>query len=351
MDTPRQQRPVVHLIGSVPLEDPETVMRTLSAALGAHLRRLPDGETGRRARWIAFVQQHLQQHPDMEVDADIPVYQFKQWDGKLIREWQQLKFKAGVDPSAVVFHTGYADDAIHGFAIFDRLQNAGVIPAALQYQVCIATPLAIAYMFIAPRTRADFTRVYTQHLRQEVNRIAQMLPHDRVALQWDVCQEVLMWEGYFAQPPHYKEEIFSVLGQVGDAVPDTIELGYHLCYGSPRDEHCIQPRDMANMVEITHGMIATMQRPVQYVHMPVPRDRNDDAYFQPLRHLTLPAGTDLYLGLVHDGDEAGNATKLAKARQYTAVAGVGSECGWGRSAPERLPAILAAHRTLMETMV
>jgi hypothetical protein len=48
MDTPRQQRPVVHLIGSVPLEDPETVMRTLSAALGAHLRRLPSfPRTGR----------------------------------------------------------------------------------------------------------------------------------------------------------------------------------------------------------------------------------------------------------------------------------------------------------------
>jgi hypothetical protein len=198
MDTPRQQRPVVHLIGSVPLEDPETVMRTLSTALGAHLRRMPDGETGRRARWIAFVQRHLQQHADMEVDPDIPVYQFKQWDGKLIREWQQLKFKAGVDPSTVVFDTGYADDAIHGFAIFDRLQSAGVIPAAVKYQVCIATPLAIAYMFIAPRTRADSTRVYTQHLRQEVNRIAQMLPHNRLALQWDVCQEVLMWEGYFA---------------------------------------------------------------------------------------------------------------------------------------------------------
>ena len=82
----------------------------------------------------------------------------------------------------------------------------------------------------------------------------------------------------------------------------------------------------------------------------MPRDRNDDAYFQPLRHLTLPTGTDFYLGLVHDGDEAGNAAKLTTARQYTAVAGVGSECGWGRSDPTRLPAILAAHRTLVEMM-
>ena len=36
----------VHLIGSVPLADAETVFRTVAAALGPHLRYLPDGETG-----------------------------------------------------------------------------------------------------------------------------------------------------------------------------------------------------------------------------------------------------------------------------------------------------------------
>jgi hypothetical protein len=43
-------RPIVHLIGSVPLPDAETVFRTLSQALGLYLKRLPNGETGRRAR-------------------------------------------------------------------------------------------------------------------------------------------------------------------------------------------------------------------------------------------------------------------------------------------------------------
>ncbi|MGH8733136.1 MAG: hypothetical protein ACREVB_05590 [Burkholderiales bacterium] len=36
----------VHLIGSVPLADTEQVFRTVAGALGPHLRRLPDGETG-----------------------------------------------------------------------------------------------------------------------------------------------------------------------------------------------------------------------------------------------------------------------------------------------------------------
>src|SRR5262249_2745014 len=61
-------QPIVHLVGSVPLPDPETVFHTLSGALGTYLKRMPDGETGRRARWIRFVHQHLEAHPDMEVD-------------------------------------------------------------------------------------------------------------------------------------------------------------------------------------------------------------------------------------------------------------------------------------------
>jgi len=36
-----------HLVGSVPLPDAEAVFRAVSA-LGADLRRLPDGETGVR---------------------------------------------------------------------------------------------------------------------------------------------------------------------------------------------------------------------------------------------------------------------------------------------------------------
>jgi hypothetical protein len=33
----------------------------------------------------------------------------------------------------------------------------------------------------------------------EVERIAAAIPSDRLALQWDVCQEVLAWEGLLRQ--------------------------------------------------------------------------------------------------------------------------------------------------------
>lgn len=72
-------------------------------------------------------------------------------------------------------------------------------------------------------------------------------------------------------------------------------------------------------------------RDVTYVHVPVPIDRDDEAYFAPLRDLRRPDGTELYLGLVHvaDGVE-GTRRRMAAARQIVPEFGIASECGISR---------------------
>lgn len=339
---------IVHMVGSIPVSDAESAFRTVAGALGDHLERIPDGETGRRVRWISFIAEQLREHPDFEIDSAVPPFEFRQWDGKLVFEIKRLKFKDGIDPSAVQFNTGYADDAIRNYAVFDKLQGDGVVPKHVKYQICSATPHAIALMFVSPRIREQFLAVYGEHLLGEVQRIMEALPHERISYQWDVCQEVLLWEGYLEQYPNFKEDILAMLGRIGDAVPETVEVGYHLCYGSPQDEHLVQPKDMAILVEIAQGILGTVKRPVQYIHMPVPKDRNDEAYFRPLKLLRLPEGTDLYLGLVHAGDAKGNARKLELARTHVPVAGISAECGLGRGKPELLSGVLDEHRRLAE---
>ena len=95
----------LHLIGSIPLDDSEQVFRRLAGELGPFLRCMPDGETGERSRWVYFQRQMLLEHPAMEVDPTVPPYQFVQWDGKVVREIEQLRFKPGVDPATVRFET------------------------------------------------------------------------------------------------------------------------------------------------------------------------------------------------------------------------------------------------------
>jgi hypothetical protein len=345
----RSKHPVVHFVGSVPLPDSETVFRTLSTAVGPHVVRLPDGETGIRKTWIRFLQGVLAENPAIEIAKDVPPFKFVQWDGKLIREIPRLRLKPGAKPDPASFRTGYADMAIASWSVFDRLQQAGVIPAGVRLQISIPTPIAPTYNNMVPADRPGLLPALTRHFLGEIAAIAEALPHDRIAIQWDVCQEVLAWEGYYEKGPvDFRRETIDVLKTIGDAVPPAIELGYHLCYGSPADEHLVQPKDAGIMVEMANAIAAEVKRPIQYFHLPVPKPRSDDAYFVPLENLRLGRDTELYLGLIHHDDAAGDAARLAAARRHARVDGVATECGMARGDPARLPALLTAHRRTAE---
>jgi len=345
----RSKHPIVHFVGSIPLPDSETVFLTLSQAVGKHLIRLPDGETGIRKTWIRFLQDVLAGNSAIEFAKDVPPFKFVQWDGKLVREIPRLRVKPGATIDPASFKTGYADMAIESWKIFERLQKAGDIPAGVKFQISIPTPIAPTYNNMVPADRPKVLAALVPHFIGEVAQIAKALPNDRIAVQWDVCQEVLAWEGYYEPGPvDIRRETVDVLTRIGDGVPASIEFGYHLCYGSPADEHMVLPKDMGIMVEMTNAVVSGVKRPIQFFHMPVVKARTDDAYFAPLKNLKLRPETELYLGLIHHNDAAGDAARLMAARRHHRVDGVGTECGMARGDPARLPALLAAHARAAE---
>ncbi len=338
----------VHLIGSVPLPDAETVFRTVAHELGPYLARIPDGETGNRHRWIWWQREMLLRHPAMELDPDTKPFELRQWDGALIRTTEWLRFKPDVDPATVTFDTGYAAAALESYATFRRLRDGGDIPAGLRFQVCLPTPMASGYMYVCPTALAAYLPAYERALLAALHEIAAEIPHRDLSIQWDVCQEVLLFEDYFPhRPPAYKQDVFAMLARLGDAVPEDVECGYHLCYGSPRDEHLVMPRDTAILVELSQGILARLQRRMDFLHLPVPQDRSDAAYFAPLAGLALPVGATLYLGLIHHDDAAGDSARIEAARTVVPRFGIATECGWGRTDPARVPGLLAAHRRAM----
>jgi len=234
--------------------------------------------------------------------------------------------------------------ALASWSLFDRLGKEGVIAEGAMFQVSLPTPIAPTYNNMLPSDRPALLPALTEHLMGEVDKIAVAIPNDRVALRWDVCQEVLAWEGdYEKGPVDFHSETLEVLTKIGNAVPAEIELGYHVCYCSPADEHRVQPKDMAIMAEMASAIRVGVGRSIQYFHMPVPRDRTDDAYFAPLENLRLHPQTELYLSLVLHDDAQGDAARLRAAGRYARVDGVATECGMARGDPSRLPALLAAH--------
>jgi hypothetical protein len=126
-----------------------------------------------------------------------------------------------------------------------------------------------------------------------------------------------------------------------------VELGLHLCYGDPGHKHVVEPKDTGLMVEFANQLAAEIKRPIAWLHLPVPRDRDDVTYFAPLRGLKLHQETELYLGLVHLTDGvAGARRRLDAAKQVVSDFGIATECGFGRRPPETVPALLELHRAV-----
>ena len=339
----------LHLIGSIPLDSSEEVFRTLGRELGPFLRCMPDGETGERSRWVYFQGQMLRAHPDMEIDPTVPPFPFVQWDGKVVREIPQVRFKPSVDPDKVVFETGYGKAAAASYVVFKRMRDSGAIPGHMRFQVSLPTPHSSGYLYVSSPARQAYFQVYERALLGALANIVQAIPASDLAIQWDVCQEVLAFENYFKdRPADYKKQTFDMLARLGDPVPAGVEMGYHLCYGSPADEHLVQPKDAAILVEMMEGIGAATKRRIDFFHIPVPKERSDAAYYAPLSKWKRPAGTKLYLGLLHFNDAAGDRARIAAARRAVPEFGFSAECGWGRTQPGRLPGLLAGHRTAAE---
>ena len=166
-----------------------------------------------------------------------------------------------------------------------------------------------------------------------------------LAIQWDVCQDVGIWEGfyeaYFDDP---QQGVVDRLTACAHKIPDDVEVGFHLCYGDFKHKHFMNPKDLGVVTEMSNRLADAARRPINWIHMPVPIDRDDDAYYAPLEGLAIAPETELYLGLVHfDDDVDGAARRIAAARRVSRDFGVATECGFGRRPPETVLQLLDLH--------
>lgn len=326
-----------HLVGSVPLGSNEEVFRTVVARLGDRLSRIPDGETGERSDWIVWQFPVLASAPQLEVVPPDPEH---------YRPLPRVQLRPGTAAGDVEFRElGYAAAARSSHEVFRRLRSEGVIPDGTRFQVCLPTPLAPIGAFVMAQDQAALEPRYQAAMERELEAILGGVPHEDLALQWDTAVEFGIYEGVFpAWFDDVRSGIIERLLRLAALVPGDVELGFHLCYGDANHRHFVEPRDAAKLVDIANAVCTGTPRPLQWIHMPVPRSRDDDAYFEPMRDLRLQPPTRLFLGLVHhtDGVE-GTRRRIDAARRAVGGFGVATECGMGRRPPETIPALLDEH--------
>jgi hypothetical protein len=321
------------LVGSVPLASAMEVFSTVAQTLGDLAPRIPDGETGERLGWIAWTRDHLRKLQALE-----PI-------GRRGEPGPRFRLKSQAS-DIDLGPLQYAPAAILSYAQFRALKAQGKIPGRTRFQVSLPTPFGIVFGLFPDADIVTIWRLYEKRMLAEIAAIAASVPADELALQWDIAVETIS----VLENPHNvsgitAEAVANSIAQLSEQIPDTIELGLHICYGDRDHHHFIEPKDLGTAVAFANRLFGLIQRPIGWVHMPVPKDRDDEAYFAPLQNLRLPAGTQLYLGLVHLGDGvAGAMRRMMAAGRFVKGYGIATECGLGRRPAETIPAVLALHR-------
>lgn len=332
-----------HLVGSFPAASAEDVFRLAATTLGDELRRCPDGETGERANWITFQLDELSKIDGIEIS--------EQEVGTEYIQFPQLRF-AKRSSELDLEDLGYHRHAMASYDTYRRLKSEGVVHPGVRFQVCFPTPLAVVGGYVSPSDQEAFYPYYEAAVLAEVARICADIPHSDLALQWDVAMEFAMLEEslpYWRDDVDLLEVFVDQLARIGDAIPASVELGYHFCYGNYGGHHFKEPQDLALIVRLANRLEARLHRQVDFAHLPVPIDRSDAAYFTALGDLGFD-GAELYIGAVHldDGVE-GTQRRLDAARAAVGPdrwLGVGTECGFSAVPSDRVPGLLRIHQAV-----
>jgi hypothetical protein len=339
----------VHFNGSVNLPDGETVMREISTRIPSGVRRMTDGETGDRGYWISFQIEKFLAMPELETVASGRAYETES-DAP---EMPQLRLAEGASADTIDWpNLGYADAYAESFEIFDRLQQEGTIPAGVRMQVQYPTPLASMAGTVVPEDMQAVAASYERALFADLDDLVGRLPHERIAVQWDVAVEFGVLEGAFGLTLPL-EHVAPGLIRALDQVPADVPAGMHLCYGDYGHQHFTQPESLQMQVDVVNAVVSGASRPLNWASFTVPQARDDADYFAPLGDLTAGPQTELYFALVpyHPDDQPEGTTATQIGHVDAALSGrewgICTECGMGRADAEDVPRLLDLHHEIL----
>lgn len=259
----------VHLVGSVPMASTDEVFVKVSEALGPYLKRLPDGETGQRLNWVGHLEKVFAANPALERTDEVfrihPTatgwYRYRLKKGKRIETCAPATCSMPIMPWPLMRRSGGCRS--RGRSRTKSWQCSSMSRQPSSHDCSEMKP---------PTTAAAGTKCRMS------SALSSSISATTCRTEWSCCTT-------FAT-----------------ATTNTSTRSSRLTWGTWSNSRTACSR---------------VKRSVQLVHMPVPRNRADEAYFRPLRRLELRPETELCLGLVHftDGVE-GAKRRLEAARRY-----------------------------------
>ena len=342
------------LVGSVPLKSVEDVMTTFGTALGPYLPAIPDGEVGERKSWVVRLSYQIF---NGHIDLDTVKRPARTEDGREVlmprsrEDGWQFKVKPGIEKVKFGnpgYRLGYARDAIASYFVFKTLREKGVLPRDMRFQIAMPMVNSVIRPLFFPEV-SDLPKIrpgYEEAIAGELDAILEAIPHEDLAIQWDMAWEVAAaYDGYPGAPEesNIATHTKSVAG-LSKKLPEKVALGFHFCFGTYGGWPRFAPKDLGRAVELVNASVAATGRRVDWVHIPT-LDNTDDAFYAPLAKLDVK-GARVYLGMIHSMPSF--AQRLAVARKYLKDFGLAAYCGFGRTPPAELDQVLADHKAALK---
>lgn len=340
----------VHLVGTWPGRDPEHAMEAALTALGPHLVRMTDGETGDRQMWLLPSVDGFRANPDVEIVHDGGLTDYD--------DAMQFRVKEGVDPDPANIRLRYALSFQGSYPAFRVLRERFGRPD-LNFQVGIPSALDLAMAF-GEAAFADerIMRALTAATAREIQAIHE-LGGDDVVFQVETVGALVG----VAQAP--RDQQLAIARQMAEGLtavvalaPEGTRFGFHLCLGDFHHKAYGNMNDAVPLVQLANAIAELWPagRELEYLHAPFAAAAKPpipgEAFYEPLRDLRLPDTCRFIAGFLHETlDLAAHRELLERIEGLSGrEVDVAAACGLGRRpTPEQAFESMHAASELVET--
>lgn len=337
----------VHLVGSVPLETPPQVFELVASTIGRSVRSVPDGEVGERKSFVQWQRIHI------PANVRKPMFEGTPAEGRppvslTLDDIKPLR---------------YDDAAISSYKTFKQMRDSGSFAPTTRFQVCLPTPNSVVRSLVDTAYCAQVEPLYETRLIEALHKIQAEIPPKDLTIQWDMPIEMAMLElerGNLTEPffldffqPYFnpvRQGIMDRFKRLASHVHPDALMGYHMCYGNYKQKHWLEPKNVDLLVSVANELAAEVApiHSIDFFHMPVPKDRADVEYLQPLKDAKFGPAT-LVLGLLHGFDLDGTRTRIQTAKQvWGKPFGITTECGMTNKPHEYLGSVQGISAAVVE---
>jgi hypothetical protein len=299
--------------------------------LAPHLDRLTDGETGDRHLWVTPVMEKLRANPDVEIIRDGDWSDYEHTAAWRVREGHTL------NPDNLRMH--YALAFRNSYPSFQILRERYGRPD-MRFQVGIVAPIDLAIYGFGEAAFADpsILDAWTAATTRDIAEIFAEAGDDVVFQLETVVALVAIAQAEEAAQETVANQMAETMLATVRRSPAGARFGMHLCLGDFHHTAYGKMRDVRPLVLLANAIAAGWPegRVLEFVHAPFAAAKEppiaDEAFYEPLRELALPADTRFIAGFLHETlDTDAHRELLARIERLAGrEVDVAAACGLGR---------------------